>query len=1141
MHLKNPLLFSLMAILLLGGTITPVLSQSETDPQIVINEIEINPEGSDAGLGVGGSGINSKSVEGKSGSQEYVELYNPTSQEIDISGWSLVPTAVWKKFTIPANTIILPDSFMIFTHVNYWFKDFGESVSLYDDSNNMIDETPIFKDQNDSGTTWQRITDGLDTDSITDWEFKRLTPKSSNGNLIEDQTSEFLFTAEIDKSIYNFGDKLVISGTISEKVDSEFIKIKVTGPNYFKNLAVFPDRDLNFTTTLNLQSVLGFEKGDYDVEIDYDVSTITTNFSIVDKIDISSTETETENLQMFTDKTSYLPGETVIFSAETNSSIEYGGLYYTVTDPNGKIIFDGTIFPTSTFSTVYQAGGGQIYPFSAQLFMSPVNPIFGTYEIEGVFKHQNSFSTNTYNELFGKTTFTLSKDAKEDVAISLTTDKELYTIGDVVKVSGRSNHVWTDTLNIDIQQTSLFHRTTTTSSDNRAAAANPITISDMVRLDGKGEFSFEFKVMDDISNPEDYFHALGSYKIRVSESFGSASVVIKFVDDPESYVDLRTPLGLETDVSEYVLGTAMKISGSIMNYDHKMSNNLRNFVEITISDPDGKLLSYIDHQGNSEATNCYTNDCDQFGKSLVYTAIPDSVGNYGIDLIIYPNQFDYGTYIINANHAESKTTESIQFEVISAQEEILAVDETKPPLTLELEKDIYYIGEKLNISGNVILKDPRSLDQSSTHPSGSTQFGSSYSTNFAQAEINYVQVSIPYPKFMKIVKSSNYQTIPDENEDYHGGGGSGGGGNYYEDADGNIVRGERIAQSDDDRRTGYDGQAILKKQKLLLTDMNFKAYPDENGDFNGLFDLRAGIFSSGTYLVKANYYGHYVEKTVSIVDNSLKGGLEPKIVFDFDKTEYVPGETVRISGNIENAYYYDTVSVIIETPDVSKINCLQGQQCGFGNTEKKLRVLESVNGPGFFMNYKIPYNENMIGKYDVTVDTHFGKIVKSFFVLSENEVIGKSISSPVISKKVIEKFNRIADNEIPIILTEKSSDDSTLSPRVIQGSLFTSARGEESDVNLRITTSNGQCVIGQSSDCLVTESTRKPGEIYSIVTIDDVNYKIRYSGNDVRLEKFSIVPENSTSKIDIDNWNVEILKDEQPSRFYYKVSYVALE
>jgi len=150
-------------------------------------------------------------------------------------------------------------------------------------------------------------------------------------------------------------------------------------------------------------------------------------------------------------------------------------------------------------------------------------------------------------------------------------------------------------------------------------------------------------------------------------------------------------------------------------------------------------------------------------------------------------------------------------------------------------------------------------------------------------------------------------------------------------------------------------------------------------------------------------------------------------------------------------------------------------------------------------------------------------------------------TSEYVPKKIIEKFNRIPDNKIPIVLTEKPSDDSTLEPRVIQGSLFTSARGEESDVNLRITSPDGQCVIGQDSKCLVTESTRKPGEIYSIVSIDNENYKIRYSGSDVRLEKFSILPEGSDSRINIDNWNVEIIKDEQPTRFYYKVSYVMLE
>ena len=48
MHLKNPLLFGLMAILLLGGTITPAISQNSPDLGIVINEVELksNSDGS---------------------------------------------------------------------------------------------------------------------------------------------------------------------------------------------------------------------------------------------------------------------------------------------------------------------------------------------------------------------------------------------------------------------------------------------------------------------------------------------------------------------------------------------------------------------------------------------------------------------------------------------------------------------------------------------------------------------------------------------------------------------------------------------------------------------------------------------------------------------------------------------------------------------------------------------------------------------------------------------------------------------------------------------------------------------------------------------------------------------------------------
>ena len=119
--------------------------------------------------------------------------------------------------------------------------------------------------------------------------------------------------------------------------------------------------------------------------------------------------------------------------------------------------------------------------------------------------------------------------------------------------------------------------------------------------------------------------------------------------------------------------------------------------------------------------------------------------------------------------------------------------------------------------------------------------------------------------------------------------------------------------------------------------------------------------------------------------------------------------------------------------------------------------------------------------------------------------------------------------------------DSELLPRVMQGSLFTTARGQEADINIQVSTSSGQCIIGQESSCLVTESTRKPGAIYETVSIDENNYKIRYSGTDVRLEKFSILPESTGTELDIKDWNIEIIKDDQPTRFYYKVSYVNLE
>ena len=169
---------------------------------------------------------------------------------------------------------------------------------------------------------------------------------------------------------------------------------------------------------------------------------------------------------------------------------------------------------------------------------------------------------------------------------------------------------------------------------------------------------------------------------------------------------------------------------------------------------------------------------------LTFTAIPDVIGNYQISAnVLTPLQFDLGKYTITATHPVSKISESVEFEVVSAQSEILAPTETQEPLIFEIcsstrgdiseiLKDLKQIGkgeippsmesincdgttnfktgEKLVIRGKVIPKQITSLDQSSVKTSGQTQGGSSYSTNYAQAQFNYVQLAIPYPQTLII-------------------------------------------------------------------------------------------------------------------------------------------------------------------------------------------------------------------------------------------------------------------------------------------------------------------------------------------------------------------------------------------------------
>ena len=87
-------------MMLLGGSIFPVVAQTSPNSpdHVVINEIDTNPMGSDT-----------QSI------SEWVELFNPTNEAVDIGNWKIASTTVVKKtLVIPSGTTIDANGFRTF-------------------------------------------------------------------------------------------------------------------------------------------------------------------------------------------------------------------------------------------------------------------------------------------------------------------------------------------------------------------------------------------------------------------------------------------------------------------------------------------------------------------------------------------------------------------------------------------------------------------------------------------------------------------------------------------------------------------------------------------------------------------------------------------------------------------------------------------------------------------------------------------------------------------------------------------------------------------------------------------------------------------------------------------------------------------
>jgi hypothetical protein len=348
------------------------------------------------------------------------------------------------------------------------------------------------------------------------------------------------------------------------------------------------------------------------------------------------------------------------------------------------------------------------------------------------------------------------------------------------------------------------------------------------------------------------------------------------------------------------------------------------------------------------------------------------------------------------------------------------------------------------------------------------------------------------------------------------------------------------------RQQGQEGLVVQDRAQITVKTTSFpikeiyssNVYLDIGGNFKSSFTLPVTVFKEGKYKVEVLYQNTRAETFFEVNNEFNIGGDAPLVLLlDTDKDEYGIGESVQISGKPNKLVNLENISITIVHEDQLQITC-GSFICGREGVSTQVRP--SPSGV-FTFAYVIPSTDSALGAYEIIADTEFGVFSTSFSV-TEQATVEKQLEEQLQKgKRTSEKVNRISDTFVPILVSEKTSDGKELLPRILQGSLLTPTRGDEPNVNIKVSTEDGSCIIGQEEGCLVTDSTRAHGTIYQIVEIDGINYQIRYSGPDARLEKFTILPESSTNTLPDSTWNVEVIKDEQPSRLYYKITYVTPE
>ena len=501
----------------------PVYGEVITD-HVVINEVDTNPFGDD-----------SKSV------SEWVELYNPTNFDIDLSGWEIASTTVLKKtFIIPDGTVISSGDFLTFTHEKLWFTDSNESVELRTDGGSLIDKTPVISDLKNDFFSWQRI-----YDAHIDWELALASTGASNGKLsVVGTSSPLTVTLSSDKSSYIFDETAIIQGTVSEKIYVEKptfqtapVIVNISGPNFYHSVSLYPDLYLNYKTTLDLVQVLGISEGNYNVTVNYGEAIENISFYVGPEI-IEIPDVLASSFKIQTDVDTYEIDELILISGHVSEIIPFESIKYEIIDPAGKIIESGN-FITSDGN------------FQSEMFLPSIKLSYGTYTITAEYSDKTTFTTFNLMETTVDEETVLVSDK-----IIFDTKKTEYFLNDQLTISGYINNF--DSSSIRYNEIIHFSfkdsdgsspKFTTAAKDNTAGSKSMDYFLTAVP-DNFGAFSLDARLMPVLFSEGDYTVKANYRGIINSISFSIIDESSSKNESPEKLFQQKTILEKVNRISD---------------------------------------------------------------------------------------------------------------------------------------------------------------------------------------------------------------------------------------------------------------------------------------------------------------------------------------------------------------------------------------------------------------------------------------------------------------------------------------------------------------------------------------------------------------------------------------------------------------